>query len=206
METQIGSLVILFGPMFSGKSSEGLRRLRRAEAAGLSALVIKYAKDQRYANDFSTHDRVTQPALATMELMQCLSTARKFAFILIDEGQFFSDLVPFCTQLVNEGKVLVIASLDSTFEMKRFGTAVELIPICDEVVKLTAICRGCGAPAPFSKRLVDAEQEQLIGGEDLYAGVCRGCYFLSVEELKQRHANYLEKRKMAKILLNDSLG
>lgn len=203
MNQQAGSCTLLFGPMFSGKSSELLRLLKRAQRAGLRAILFKYVKDQRYSPDlFATHDQATAQAISAMELLPQLSLALKFDFIGIDEGQFFADLVPFCSQLLSEKKAIVVASLDSTFDMKRFGSTIELIPQADEIKKFTAVCRGCGKDAPFSKRLTDATEEQLIGGDQVYAAVCRGCHSLSVDILKERHDLYLAQLHSANVLLS----
>lgn len=89
------------------------------------------------------------------------------------EGQFFDDLVPFCDEAAEEGKVVIVSALDGTFLRTPFGSVGELIPKCESVVKLTAVCAECGDSAPFSARLVADSTTTLIGGRDEYAPMCR---------------------------------
>jgi thymidine kinase len=98
----------------------------------------------------------------------------------VDEGQFFSDLVEVCDNWANEGKVVIVAGLDATFQRKNFGKICDLIPRAEHVKKLTAICKFCGAVASFSKRLNERVEEILIGGPELYASVCRKCFITPV--------------------------
>lgn len=113
-----GQIQVILGPMFSGKSTELMRRVRRFQIAQYKCLVIKYAKDTRYSNSFSTHDRNTMDALPACMLRDVTQESLGVAVIGIDEGQFFPDIVDFCEMMANEGKTVIVAALDGTFQRK----------------------------------------------------------------------------------------
>jgi len=92
---------------------------------------------------------------------------------------FFPDVVSFCEQMANLGKVVIVAALDGTFQRKPFGSILELVPLAEDVTKLTAVCVVCQGQASFSKRTSDEQEIEIIGGEDKYIAVCRACYHLS---------------------------
>jgi thymidine kinase len=94
----------------------------------------------------------------------------------IDEGQFFDDIVEFCELNANKGKVVIVSALDSNFKKEAFGKILDLIPKCEEVTKLKAVCMICFKEASFSKRICKNEDEILIGGSNEYISVCRKCY------------------------------
>eukprot|EP00048_Salpingoeca_helianthica_P017586 m.238016 g.238016 ORF g.238016 m.238016 type:complete len:215 (-) comp21530_c0_seq1:292-936(-) len=172
-----GSIEVIFGPMFSGKTTELLRRIRRFSLAQRTCLVVKYSKDTRYSQEgVSTHDRQVSEAVACSRLSEVQELAMKYGVIGIDEGQFFPDVVPFCETLANAGKSVIVAALDGTFQRKPFGSVLELIPLAESVVKLSAVCMLCYADAPFSKRLGTETEIEVIGGADKYVAVCRECF------------------------------
>ncbi|EDM06735.1 rCG32815, isoform CRA_a [Rattus norvegicus] len=138
-----GQIQVILGPMFSGKSTELMRRVRRFQIAQYKCLVIKYAKDTRYSNSFSTHDRNTMDALPACMLKDVAQEALGVAVIGIDEGQFFPDIVDFCETMANTGKTVIVAALDGTFQRKAFGSILNLVPLAESVVKLTAVCMEC---------------------------------------------------------------
>ena len=96
--------------------------------------------------------------------------------VAIDEGQFFSDIVDFCEDLADFGINVLVAALDGTFQRKPFGNIINLLPIAEKVTKLTAVCVYCAGEAAFTKRVVDSEEIELIGGEEEYKPVCRNCF------------------------------
>ncbi|XP_055971436.1 thymidine kinase, cytosolic isoform X1 [Sorex fumeus] len=186
--------------MFSGKSTELMRRVRRFQIAQYKCLVVKYAKDTRYSTHFSTHDRNTMEALPACQLRDVTQDAMSVAVIGIDEGQFFPDIVDFSETMANAGKTVIVAALDGTFQRKAFGNILNLVPLAESVVKLTAVCMQCFREAAYTKRLgVEKEvgaahpgagrgrrppldpaslpQVEVIGGADKYHSVCRPCYF-----------------------------
>ncbi|XP_075418403.1 thymidine kinase, cytosolic isoform X2 [Tenrec ecaudatus] len=130
-----GQVQVILGPMFSGKSTELMRRVRRFQIAQYKCLVIKYAKDIRYGSGLSTHDRNTMEALPACLLRDVTQEAQGVAVIGIDEGQFFPDIVEFSEAMANTGKTVIVAALDGTFQRK-----VEVIGGAD---KYHSVCRLC---------------------------------------------------------------
>jgi thymidine kinase len=175
-----GSISVIFGPMFSGKTTELLRRMRRHQIARKKCLVLKYQNDTRYTSGaaVSTHDRTEMPAIPVAELMSLPQRDLMGVEVIgIDEGCFFPDIVPFCEAQANSGKVVIVASLDGTFQRKEFNQVLGLVPLAEEVTKLTAVCTVCGSPASFSRRIGKETAVELIGGADKYIAACRQCFF-----------------------------
>ncbi|XP_049716813.1 thymidine kinase, cytosolic [Elephas maximus indicus] len=172
-----GQVQVILGPMFSGKSTELMRRVRRFQIAQYKCLVIKYAKDTRYGSGLSTHDRNTMEALPACLLRDVVQEALAVAVIGIDEGQFFPDIVEFSETMANAGKTVIVAALDGTFQRKAFGSILNLVPLAESVVKLTAVCMECFREAAYTKRLGAEKEVEVIGGADKYHSVCRLCYF-----------------------------
>lgn len=163
--------------MFSGKSTELLRRLKRFEIAKRRVLVIKYGKDVRYSvENLSTHDRQMMPAVSASRLEEVMDRIDGYDVIGVDEGQFFPDVVKFCEDVAQLGKTVIVSALDGDFRRKPFGSILELIPLAEYVVKLSAVCMICTADAAFSKRIVEGDEVEKIGGSDMYVAVCRKCY------------------------------
>jgi len=177
-----GHIELILGPMFSGKSTELMRRLKRYKVANYEVMIIKYAKDVRYDdNGIATHCGMTLPALAADSLSELNSKANNYDVIGIDEGQFFPDTVTWAEEMANSGKIVVVAALDGTFQRKPFGDILSLIPLSEDVTKLNAVCMNCFGDAAFSKRITqnDGEKVEVIGGADKYMAVCRGCFHSS---------------------------
>nr|XP_060620359.1 thymidine kinase, cytosolic [Anolis sagrei ordinatus] len=173
-----GQIQVIFGPMFSGKSTELMRRVRRFQIAQYKCLLIKYAKDTRYSvNGVSTHDRNTMEAVSACCLKDVHQEALSSAVIGIDEGQFFPDIIEFCEAMANAGKTVIVAALDGTFQRKAFGNILQLVPLAESVVKLNAVCMECFREASYTKRLGAEKEVEVIGGADKYHSVCRVCYF-----------------------------
>ncbi|OXB81084.1 UNVERIFIED_CONTAM: hypothetical protein H355_005014 [Colinus virginianus] len=173
-----GQIQVIFGPMFSGKSTELMRRVRRFQLAQYRCLLVKYAKDTRYCTaGVSTHDRNTMEAHPACVLKDVYQEALGSAVIGIDEGQFFPDIVEFCESMANIGKTIIVAALDGTFQRKAFGSILNLVPLAESVVKLNAVCMECYREASYTKRLGAEREVEVIGGADKYHSVCRACYF-----------------------------
>lgn len=131
---------LVLGPMFAGKSTELLRKIKRYRVASKSCLVIKYANDTRYSEKcVATHDKQMIEAVSCKSLSEVEEMASQFDIIGIDEGQFFEEIVEFSENMANQGKVVVIAALDGTFERKPFGRVLELIPLAESITKLDAV-------------------------------------------------------------------
>lgn len=180
LNTSNGALELIMGCMFSGKSTELLRRIRMHRMLGRNVTVIKHAIDNRYGNGLKvcSHDMDEEPAMVLDNLMSYThnSCFAKANVICIDEGQFFDDIEEFVRLAVDTLKKHVIVSgLDGTFERKPFKNMVNLISMADHYVKLNALCTICknGTPASFSRRLINDTAETLIGGSDKYISVCR---------------------------------
>eukprot|EP00742_Colponemidia_sp_Colp-10_P004780 GILJ01005100.1.p1 GENE.GILJ01005100.1~~GILJ01005100.1.p1 ORF type:complete len:251 (+),score=42.94 GILJ01005100.1:50-802(+) len=175
-----GHIELIFGPMFSGKTTELIRRIRRYNHAKKKCLIIKSAKDLRYGDDEAayTHDKEKMKAIPAVRLFDIEHAAKEYNCIGIDEGQFFPDVVEFAEQFANQGKTVVVAALDATFERKPFGTVLQLIPLAESVTKLTSVCMICNGEAAFTKRTTTDTQVELIGGSDVYMSVCRSCFHL----------------------------
>lgn len=178
-------LELIFGPMFSGKSTELLRRIQRYKSARKSCGIIKYSGDTRYSNtDFATHDGRTHTAVACgHELSQVKELVQSWDVIGIDEGQFFTDLVPFVLDMVGRGKTVMVDGLDGTSSQERFGNMADLIPQADSVVKLNSVCSDCGNDAPFTWRTTTESGTEVIGGDDKYIAVCRHCLTMRQRKL-----------------------
>lgn len=175
-----GSIQVVMGPMFSGKTTEMMWRVRRHQVARRRCLVVKYAKDMRYSDDqdvLITHDRQQTPAVAVTRLRDAWAQAVEAEVVGVDEGQFYPDLAEFCEDLANLGKTVIVACLDGTYQRKPFPSVSEMLPLAESVIKLKAVCMVCFGEAEFSKRLVADSQVELIGGADKYTSVCRRCYF-----------------------------
>ena len=145
--------------MFSGKSTELIRRLKRYQIARYNCLIVKYAKDVRYDKEsIATHDKQTLNAVSADKLKDLKVEFDDFDVIGIDEGQFFPDLVEFCENMANAGKAVIVAALDGTFQRKGFGPILELIPLAEHVVKLNAVCMVCFGEGSYTKR-ISADKE-----------------------------------------------
>lgn len=180
MSTRDGHIELILGPMFSGKTTELLRRLRRYEIAHHKCLLIKHGADVRYSDcDVQTHDKLRREAAACIETLSEIGdeTLSKATVVGIDEGQFFDDLPEFCERMSNAGKIVVVSALSGTFERKLFASIERVLPLAEIWTQLTAVCMDCGKEAPFTKRTSGGSDVVEIGGKDKYKAVCRECWF-----------------------------
>ncbi|KAF8094238.1 hypothetical protein N665_0367s0022 [Sinapis alba] len=170
-----GSIHVIMGPMFSGKSTSLLRRIKSEISLGRSVAMLKSSKDTRYAKDsVVTHDGIGFPCWA---LPDSHVVSRHLDVIGIDEAQFFGDLYEFCCKVADDdGKTVVVAGLDGDYLRRRFGAVLDIIPIADSVTKLTARCEVCGQKAFFTLRKTCDTKTELLGGADVYMPVCRKHY------------------------------
>jgi len=173
------SLNLYIGPMFAGKSTVILSLVRRNRFIHKKTMCITSSLDSRCINAIKSHNGETYPATATLDLMSILKTA-EFQLadtIVIEEAQFFADLKAFVLTVVEDyHKDVVVVGLDGDSNRKPFGQILDLIPFCDSVQKLTALCTRCsdGTPALFTSRRQGAEAQQvLVGASDLYEPLCR---------------------------------
>jgi len=186
-----GSLEVVCGPMFSGKSDELIRRMRRAKIAKQRVIVFKHRIDNRYAvSHVASHDGTTIEAHAVNSVQEIESLVHQGLFDVLgfDEVQFFpSDIVPLICSYVQEGIRVVAAGLDLDFRGVPFGSMPTLLAMADTVHKLQAICSICGQEAHFTQRLVNGNPAKyddpiiLVGAQEAYQARCRDCY--SIDKL-----------------------
>jgi len=181
----IGRMELIIGNMFSGKSTELIRRINRHKSINRKILVINYYEDNRYSNNsISTHNQLKVSCLKLKTLSELnIEFINGYDSFFIDEGQFFPDLYIFCKTLVDiHKKHVVISGLDGDANRNEFGQMLKLIPICDTMDKLNAYCNKCnnGNIAPFTKRTNSGTNVATtvvdIGGSDKYIPVCRYHY------------------------------
>jgi thymidine kinase len=184
-----GYLELIIGPMFSGKTTSLYKIYNECKVSNVPVLVINHSFDDRYDTNNSlvyTHDKLNMPCITTQTLGNILVDSKwsnidfeSIRVVLINEGQFFEDLVPFVEKLLQNNKQVYVCGLDSDFERKKFGTILDLIPLSDTVKKLKSVCSLCnnGTPGIFSKR-VTKEKDTVLIGVDNYIPVCRKCYSL----------------------------
>lgn len=179
-----GYLELAFGPMFASKTSWIIQLYNQYRVYTDKILVVNYNGDKRYGEDsvtMCTHDKTTIPCVRTRNLND-LDVPDDIEVVLVNEGQFFNDLVEWTKYIVDVKKKRVyICGLDGDYKRERFGTILDLIPICDKVTKLTALCGICknGTKAIFTKRTTQSEDQILIGEKDHYLPVCRKCYIIN---------------------------
>jgi len=173
-----GSIEVICGSMFSGKTEELIRRLRRAQFARQKIELFKPRIDTRYSVDeVVSHDRNTIPSTTVDSSASILLLSSNVDVVGIDEAQFFDDgLVDVCNQLANDGIRVIVAGLDMDFRGVPFGPMPALLAIADDVYKVHAICVRCGALAYISHRLVENDKQVLLGEMDQYEPLCRKCY------------------------------
>jgi thymidine kinase len=168
------SLTLIFGCMFSGKSTEILRRVRRYTAVGKTVTLVNSTKDVRCVEDVvCTHDKHTLECVKTDDISSITHVTTDV--IVIDEGQFFTGLRESVRLMLDNGKHVIVSGLDGDFRQRQFGEIITLIPLADEVVKLYALCMVCrdGTSAPFTKRTVAGTDQEMVGANDKYMAVCR---------------------------------
>jgi thymidine kinase len=174
-----GMIQIIFGPMFSGKTTELLRRMRRYRIRNDSCLLFK-TRDSRYEDDYDkvmTHDKINfLEAVSCDRLYEEVEATRNATVIGIDEGQFFPDIIEFCDDMANAGKIVIVAALDSDFRRQPFGNICQIVAKAERVTKLSSICHFCKEDAAFTARISTETEQKVIGGPDKYKPVCRECY------------------------------
>lgn len=174
-----GWIEVICGPMFSGKTEELIRRLKRAEYGGQHLQTFKPRLDDRYEEDsIVSHDESavpSQPAESVTEIRDQLEPSAEV--VGIDEAQFFGDeLVDFCADLAEDGVRVVAAGLDQDYRGDPFDPVPTLLAVAEYVTKLLAICVRCGDPANHSYRLAADPQQVLVGSDGEYEARCRRCF------------------------------
>ena len=182
-----GRIEVVCGSMFSGKTEELIRRMRRAEFARQRVEIFKPAIDTRYSEeDVVSHDMHTIPSTPIDSSAQILLLSSEIDVVGIDEPQFFDNgLVEVCNQLANNGVRVIVAGLDMDYKGVPFGPIPALCAIADEVTKVHAICVKCGNLAYLSHRTVDNDRRVLLGETAEYEPLCRECYRKAMEKDQQ---------------------
>jgi thymidine kinase len=177
-----GRIEVITGPMFSGKSEELIRRLKRAQIAKRHVACFKPDLDARYHRTaIASHSAQTLDALTVTNMEELKSVLMPMIdaveVVGIDEAQFFDpSLISLSNELVHLGTRVIIAGLDTSFTGEPFAPMPELLAIADEVVKLSAVCMQCGAPAVHTQRLGSSQSLVLVGAVGVYEARCRACF------------------------------
>jgi thymidine kinase len=174
-----GWIEVVCGPMFSGKSEELIRRLRRAMIARRRVQVFKPHIDTRYSNsEIVSHSDNRLPSEVVENAAQILERLDwRTQVVGVDESNFFgSDLVSIATQLADSGKQVIIAGLDTDYLGRPFEPMPELLCLAESIVKMLAICMRCGNPAKHTQRLVESSDRIVVGATGLYEARCRRCF------------------------------
>ncbi|KAF7638612.1 Thymidine kinase [Meloidogyne graminicola] len=184
---QRGSIQLIIGPMFSGKTTELFRLATRHTLAGRSVAIIKYRHDTRYDATYAcTHDYRKMEAFIAETIEEVYELIKNNDVIGIDEGQFFKDLVKYSQYLADNGKIVIIAALNGDYKQEPFPNVTKLIPLAEKIEKLNAVC-NCGQSASFTFRLSSNKKIEIIGGQELYRAMCRQCVIQNTKEKENRN-------------------
>ncbi len=179
-----GRIEVVCGSMFSGKTEELIRRLKRARIARQRVMIFKPALDTRYSDvDVVSHDHnsiISTPVGGSQEILR---KGAGYDVIGIDEAQFLDEgIVDVCNRLAYNGVRVIVAGLDMDYLGKPFGPMPDLCAIADEVTKVHAICVKCGSLAYASHRLVRNSAQVMLGEKEEYEPLCRDCFKKALEE------------------------
>jgi len=189
-----GRIEVVCGSMFSGKTEELIRRMRRAKFARQQVVIFKPTVDTRYSEcDVVSHDRHSISSIPVDKAARILDLSEGIDVVGIDEAQFFdAGLVQVCNELANRGVRVIAAGLDMDFKGHPFGPIPNLCAIADEVTKVHAICVRCGALAYVSHRLIHSNKRVLLGEQSEYEPLCRECYKKVIgEDKKHETGNHI---------------
>ena len=184
MSQYSGQINLFIGCMFSGKSSELIQTIRRFRSIGKKVMNINYSEDTRYGDkQITTHDLVGIEAYMIKDLTEIFTNTKyrkdyeNSDIICINEGQFFKGLTAFCNESANiHNKIVYVCGLDGDYKQEKFGEILDLIPCSENVTRLSALCKICGNKATFTKRIVNSNEQVLIGSSHDYMPVCRKHY------------------------------
>ena len=173
-----GWIEVICGSMFSGKTEELIRRLRRAQIAKMPTIIFKPRIDSRYSeNHIVSHNQLKMESFVVESSDQILKLAENASVVAIDEAQFFDhSILDVCKTLASNGKRVVVAGLDTDYRGVPFGPMPQLMCEADYLDKLRAICVQCGNPATYTQRTSSDTGQVVIGELDKYEARCRNCY------------------------------
>ena len=179
-QPDIGRIELIIGCMYSGKTSEIMRRIQMYKTLNIPVAIYTHSSDTRYveSGNISTHNRacISAHPVTNLTNIRNLENYRNARVVFIEEAQFFADLFDIVMDCVNiDHKTVIVSGLDGDFQMKPFEQIVKLIPCAETVTKLNALCKICGdgTLASFSKRIVNCQDRELVGSDGVYEAVCR---------------------------------
>jgi thymidine kinase len=180
MPRNTGWIEVIAGCMFSGKTEELIRRLRRAKIAKQEVRIFKPLIDNRYSScDIVSHSEQSLPSILIENASEILPRCAEAQVIGIDEAQFFGiELIDICNQLANDGKRVIIAGLDQDYRGIPFEPMPQLLAIAEYITKTLAICVVCGNPADKTQRKIISTERVLVGASDSYEARCRKCHYI----------------------------
>ncbi len=187
-----GWIEIICGPMFSGKSEELIKRLRRAQIAKRRVQIFKHGMDARYdATSIVSHSQMSLPGVAISDINEILKLVDdRTELVAIDEAQFFhEDIVSVTNKLANQGKRVIVAGLDLDYKGNPFGPMPKLMCAAEYVSKQLAICMSCGDPANFTQRLTSATEQVVVGAAEIYEARCRQHFEPPAEDIPAKKMN-----------------
>ncbi|MEO8230787.1 MAG: thymidine kinase [Ignavibacteriota bacterium] len=181
-----GWIEVITGCMFSGKTEELIRRLRRAKIAKQKVVIFKPIIDTRYSNNsIVSHSEQSLPSVLIKDVNEILDLVEDAQVIGIDEAQFFSnDIVNVCNKLADNGKRVIVAGLDMDYRGIPFEPIPQLLSVAEYITKTLAICVECGNPADRTQRKTASLERVIVGAADLYEARCRKCHYIPTEESK----------------------
>lgn len=184
MPKDTGWIEVIAGCMFSGKTEELIRRLRRAQIAKQSVKIFKPLIDDRYSGDsIVSHNEQSLPSVQIKDINQIRELMGDARVIGIDEAQFFtSDIVDLCNELANEGRRVIVAGLDQDYTGVPFEPMPQLLAVAEFITKSLAICVACGNPADRTQRKTTSSERVVVGASDIYEARCRQCHYIPKEE------------------------
>jgi thymidine kinase len=185
----MGWIEAIVGPMFSGKSEELIRRLRRAEIARKRVQIFKPAIDQRYSvTGIVSHSGLEIPSTPVKDAEEILGKIHILTEVVgIDEGQFLGEgLVLVCRKLAEAGKRVIVSGLEMDYLGRPFEPMPQLLTVAEEITKLLAICVRCGNPAVHTQRLLHSDELIVVGAQGMYEARCRRCFEPEVASLPHR--------------------
>ena len=178
-----GWIEIICGSMYSGKTEELIRRLRRAQIARQKVLIIKPFIDNRYdENHLVSHSEQKLPSISIKKAKEIIPLAKECQVIGIDEAQFFGmELVDICQTLADNGKRVIVASLDQDYMGKPFEPIPQLLAVAEHIRKTLASCMKCGNSANRTQRTTTDSERVIVGGKGIYEARCRRCHTIPRE-------------------------
>jgi thymidine kinase len=178
-----GWIEVITGCMFSGKTEELIRRLKRAQIAKQSVKIFKPRIDERYSkNSIVSHNEQSLPSILIDDIIEVLEHSNDAQVIGIDEAQFFNEsIVYICNLLASRGKRVIVAGLDQDYTGKPFEPMPQLLAIAEYITKQLAICVVCGNPADKTQRKTTNPELVVVGAADIYEARCRKCHYIPKE-------------------------